>query len=206
MGKKLFVSAKLRKILLLGFVLSVIGFLALFLFLIVITRAPNREQAAEMFESVTKIYAYEVWNGTPYMLFSTGFSGQGTLYFDRLPIAKQQPHFLFLLDRQWSGSQYSIPYTDAPASLGSGHCTGFTELLPPQCTSVDIFGQINNKKIQILAVKFGDKWFQYTVSYPGFAIRINNFTGEISDYHWLDDKGQIVWTKAQDKTITFPSE
>lgn len=199
----------MKKLILPGLLLLSSGFFILSILYLVFTRVPSREQTAGMFRSVGKIYAYEVWDGKPYMLFAQGESDQGFLnpgylYFDTLLIARQQPHYLFLFDRQWSGSWYYIPYTTAAASLGKGHCTGYSGLLPPKCTSTDLFGQINDRSIRSLEVKMEEKWQSYPTRFPGFAIRILNFTGDISDYRWLDDKNQIVWSKTQDNTVTFP--
>lgn len=171
-----------------------------------LTRPPSREEVEQMFwSSVNKIYAYEAWDNTPYMLFSTKkFGLPDKLYFDRILIARQYPHFPWILDRQWSGDWYYIPYTEAPASLGKGYCPGELHRLPPNCKDTDVFGQINDRSITTLELNLDGKWQQHSVSYPGFAIRINNFLGEIADYRWLNNSGEVIWTKAQDLTVTLP--
>lgn len=174
--------------------------LGVFLFFIVIflihllTLIPTRSQIEKMFSSsYTKVLDYEIWNGTPYMLFQIG----KTVHFDRLVL---DPFSLSLppLPRwQWSGVWYSISATSRKVSIAIGYCTGERMKLPPQCQDLDVFGQINDKKIIALELKLqkNGRWNHYQVGYPGFSIRLPNVTSVPIDYRFLDAQGKVVATK-----------
>ena len=158
-----------------------------FYFYYMFDRAPERTEIPLLFSgSVKKIYAYEVWNGKGYMLFSKtpNYGDSNKIYFDRIT----------RFGGIWTGWQGSIPITQEPASLGVNHCTGYSEV-PPECKTVDVFGQINDPNIISLELFYYDTWHQYSVVSPGFAIRIENFNGVPSDFRWLSADGSVVFRK-----------
>lgn len=153
-------------------------------------KPPSREQIDRMFgngSTERKVLAYEILEGTPYILFT--FDNQ-KIYFDKI---KPDYKYLFKNGWIWTGTWYYIAQTNDPASFGIGHCTGESGVLPPQCKSTDIFGQINNKKISILELKFNGELYKYPVSYPGYIIRLSDFNGIIEDRRFLDKDGNRVW-------------
>lgn len=66
-------------------------------------------------------------------------------------------------------------------------------MLPPDCKSTDLFGQINDRNIDSLKVDLGGEKRSYRVSYPGFAIRIYNYNKEPLSYQFLDGSGNVIW-------------
>lgn len=171
-----------------------------FLFFIVIflihlvTLVPTKSQVETMFSSsYTKVLDYEIWNGKPYMLFKTGES----VHFDRLLLDPMSFSLPPLPRWQWSGVWYTIPATNRKASVAIGYCTGERMKLPPQCQNLDVFGQVNDKKITALELKLqkNGTWEHYQVSYPGFVIRIPTVTSVPVDYRFLDAQGRVVVTK-----------
>ncbi|GEM_PF-2464674 len=159
-----------------------------------VTLVPTRPQVEKMFTSpYTKVLAYEIWNGKPYMLFQNGKS----IHFDRLVLNLMSVSLPPLPKWQWSGVWYSVPVTDRKASVSIGYCTGEKMKLPPQCQDLDVFGQINDKKIIALELKLqknGD-WQHFQVAYPGFALRLSTVASIPVDYRFLDAQGRVVVTK-----------
>lgn len=151
---------------------------------------PTRQQVEDIFErSPLQILAYEVWNGTPYMLFiyhQNEVSFPNLIHFDRLERQGRNASW------GWSGVWYNMESTKEPASLGIGHCTGELHILPPQCKSTDVFGQINNKRITTLEMEVNGKWKRFPVSYPGFAIRLENFNEKPTNFKWLDNQNNLI--------------
>ena len=183
--KEWFSFKVLLKALTVVFILFLIG-IAILAF--IYHNPPSRQQVEDMFgRSPRQVLAYEVWNGAPYMLFTySEGSFQDLVHFDRLERQGMGANW------GWSGVWYYMESTREPASLGIGHCTGELGILPPQCKSTDVFGQINDKRITTLEMKVNGKRQKFPVSYPGFAIRLENFNGEPTHFKWLDNQNNLI--------------
>lgn len=182
---KWFSSRTLLKALAIMAILFLIG-IAILTFLF--RNPPSRQQIEDMFgKSPRQVLAYQIWNGTPYMLFTyNAGSFQNLVHFDRLERQGMGANW------GWSGVWYYMESTKEPASLGIGHCTGELHILPPQCKSTDVFGQINDKRITTLEMEVNGKWQKFLVSYPGFAIRLENFNKEPMNFKWLDNQNNLI--------------
>ncbi len=175
-------------------VLGVFLFFVIVFLIHLVTIVPTRSQVEKMFTSpYTKVLAYEIWNGKPYLLFRNGNS----VHFDRLVLDPLSVSLPPLPKWQWSGVWYSIPVTARKVSVGVGYCTGERMKLPPQCQDLDLFGQINDKKIIALELKLkkNGKWEHFQVAYPGFMLRLPTVTNVPVDYRFLDAQGRVVVTK-----------
>lgn len=163
--------------------------------------APSRAWAEENLSG--DVLAYEVWDGTPHLLFWHWDDGPNAkVYFDHLrrdPISIEWPP---TPRWQWTGAWYSIPATYAPASLHVARCTG---VLGEVCDKpTELFGQVNAPEIVALEVAYDGAWHRFPVAAPGFAVRLPGFRSVPSSYRWLDAMGGVVWTKGQTSPRSVP--
>lgn len=163
--------------------------------------APSRAWAEENLSG--DVLAYEVWDGTPHILFWHWDDGPNAkVYLDHLrrdPISIAWPP---TPRWQWTGNWYSIAATDAPASLGIARCT---RVMGEACDKpTELFGQVNAPEIVALEVAYDGTWHRFPVAAPGFAVRLAGFLGVPTSYRWLDAAGGIVWTKEQAATRSGP--
>lgn len=185
LSKGLFPFRAFLKVLAVFFILILIGLATL---TVIFRNPPSKQQVEDMFgRSPRQILAYKVWDRTPYILFTFNEgSFHNLVVFDR--IERQG------IGANWgqSGVWYYMESTKEPASLGIGYCTGELHVLPPQCESTDIFGQINDRRITALEMEVNGKKHKFPVSYPGFAIRLEHFSGEPINFKWFDNQNNLI--------------
>ena len=114
-----------------------------------ITAPPSEEGAAEIVFG-HELLAYEVWEGTPHVVFRLG----GRIIFDQLRqdwVSRGVPP---LPKWQLTGDWYYVAATDAPASVGVARCPG---LLNERCNrDTQVFGEINATGLVVVEIQYDD--------------------------------------------------
>lgn len=139
-------------------------------------RPPARRAAADLVHG--QLYAYEVREDTPYVVFQR--EGGSRLVLDRLRLDWISIEFPPTPAWQLSRDAESIELTGNPASAGVGR---------HGCCSLTLFGQITPPEIRTLEVEHEGQRRSFAVSAPGFLVQLDSFEGEPAHYRWLKQRG-----------------
>lgn len=143
---------------------------------------PPQTQAAAEDHLERPVMAFQLWDGTPYVVF--GFGDSSHVYFDRLRIDWISIEWPPSPRWQWTGSWSYIESTTDPASAG----------LTTSGAGTVVFGQVNAPGIVTLELEIDGAWWSYPVSAPGYAVRLSGFDEAPTGYRWLDAGGRVVWS------------
>lgn len=154
-------------------------------------------QAAPTWGEATEIVfghdllAYEVWEGTPHVVFREG----RRVIFDQLKLDWISVGFPPTPRWQLTGDWYYVSETDALASVGVARCPGVRS---GRCDrNMQVFGEITAPEIVVVEIQYDDAWHRYPVSYPGYLIRLDGFHGVPTAYRWLNPSGDVVWSQGR---------
>ncbi|MDQ3539257.1 MAG: hypothetical protein M3440_01085 [Chloroflexota bacterium] len=162
---------------------GIVVFVAIIAGLVLLTgwlgRPPQTQAAAEG-QLERPVMAFQMWDGTPYVVFEFGDSGH--VYFDRLRIDWISIEWPPTPRWQWTGFWSYIDTTTAPASAGLTVAAGGSV----------VFGQVNTPEIVTLELEIDGAWRSYPVSGPGYAVRLSGYDETPTGYRWLDAGGRVI--------------
>jgi len=149
-----------------------------------LTDVPENQGAAEG-QLERPLLFYDVWDGTPYVVFASG----GMIHFDRLILDRGSISWPPSPRWQWSGKWESLNVSNEPASAGFARVDG--ELV--------VFGQINDLSIARIEVlndfgAAGYEWHGEEVEGPGYAVRQGTLVHDPVWINWLDAAGHVVYS------------
>lgn len=146
-----------------------------------LTDVPENQVAAEG-QLERPLLFYEVWDGTPYVVFEYG----GVVHFDHLILDMSSMSWPPSPRWQWSGEWDSLDASSEPASVGIARLED----------SLAIFGQINDPEITRIDVLFDfGGWQEFAVTEPGYAVQVNSGL-DLLWINWLDDAGHVVYSQS----------
>lgn len=145
-------------------------------------RPPSEKAVADLVHG--QLFAYVVWDDTPYVVFQR--EGGSRLVLDRLRLDWISIEFPPAPAWQLAGDAESIELTSSPASIGVGR---------RGCCSLTLFGQITTPDIRTLEVEYQGQRRSFSVSAPGFLVQLDGFENVPTHYRWLSSEGVAVWSQ-----------
>ena len=145
------------------------------------TKVPN-DQAAAGAQLERPLLFYDVWDGTPYVVFEL----VGVIHFDHLILDPVSISWPPAPRWQFSGMWESLEPSTEPASAGLGRLDD----------SLVIFGQVNDARIVRMDVLTNHGgWQSHPVTAPGYAVQIGSGF-RLLWINWLDDAGNVVYSES----------